>query len=225
MVTLTDGYFAVKSVAAENDLRINWKNLAVNKTKQQPPLWSNWDVDVTPNDADSTLPREEKPAADLVIELQFLGERGAEANPRFPPLANPMQDRHGDYFAVAQLSYRCADFHDAVSGQVTCKGWPREASMKAARAAALTQIDDSLRKQIGAKLTREARKAANEKEGWYLHNPYPFVVEGTCRLAEPDKQPVPFRLTPGSKALWIDANSFSVQDLVLSRQDAFSPQR
>lgn len=109
-------------------------------------------------------------------------------------------------------------FGRIVEGKSRCANAPTPADWEAARLDALAGLDGFLRGQVSGELPRQAREVLGEKPGWYLDNPYPFVIEGKAELAGPGKgrRRVPFRLPPGRERVRIDGGPFVVRDLVLA---------
>jgi hypothetical protein len=172
-----------------------------------------------------------KPPVDLMLQIQLNHEFPARlANP--PRVITPQGVKKGSMdracsnflfvcYAPVARNVKEGMVGGGVEGMSSCKNRPRGADWEKSRLAGLAKLDGLIRQRLGERLQRPAQVPYHEKEGWYLHNPYPFVVAGKAQLLAPEKQrkQVTFRLAPGSKGQWVDTGRFTVHDLVLGPPD------
>ncbi len=162
-------------------------------------------------------PRPKLPPGVVRLEAHLAGESPAT-------LANPPDQLRllglGAHFAQVAISFRGLGSGN-YQAQLNCKAWPGPAEWKKARLLALKELDGRMREALGAELLRPASVAFHEKPGWYLCNPYPFVISGEAVVAPRggSTRIVPFRLEPGARGPWVAADRFTVRGLVLSAPD------
>jgi hypothetical protein len=125
----------------------------------------------------------------------------------------------------ASVSFLGLGASGSVQGQINLQNEPTAADWEKVRLAALAQVDGKMREFLGESLVMPARLALHEKEGWYVENPYSFVIRGKAYLFGPGKEgkQVPFRIAPGSEHIWIDTNRFIVRDIEISAPDQPPP--
>lgn len=176
-------------------------------------------VELTAVDRNLSFP-DQKPKlpADVVLfQVQQTSQFPAmlAAVPAFP---GPNGKKLGLHVPYVDFTFAGPGGPRGVQTQTNLQNPPTEADWEKLRLAALTGMDAILRQQLGESLLQPARLVFHDKPGWYVENPYPFVIAGKAELLGPDKRGrlVPFRLEPGAARLWIDGDRFLVRDLAIA---------
>src|SRR5262245_34603503 len=158
-----------------------------------------------------------KAPADLVrMHVQQDGEHpGLLAN--FPSFPRPDGKKMGLHMPSIGFFYGGLGGGVHYEAHMNCVDPPTAADWEKVRLLGLSQLDERMRKYLGESLLLPARLVYHEKPGWYVENPYLFVISGKADVGRgKERKQVPFRLPPGAPRLWSDAERFMVHDLVLS---------
>ena len=182
-------------------------------------LLRGFDVELKADDVD--LRAKPDPALALYLRLKLIEEvpaRNALAGPGEQDAFLPHSTFEYQLHFPGAREDAFGQFGAGIEGSSRCPTTPTNADWEAARLDALAKLDGLMRDQVSGELPQLAREVLGEKPGWYLENPFPFVIEGQEVLAGSGKcrKQVPFRLSSGRERVRIGSDPFVVRDLVLS---------